>query len=170
MVSGGAGCQRVRECHELQAGFGSTAVKCCGARANPRFCEDAIRHRAWSVYDTTPYSVQTGWYGRRYQLSAPLSRARSNPGRTSDAATVWRHHPIPRHHLVHTAAPVVVAASIFASVVGAAGRYRTPLRRRRCRRTPMPDGQGGALGVVHLTWSAPSNGWFAYHHYFTDLQ
>jgi subtilase family serine protease len=61
--SGGGGCSRYEFANAAQSGFaGSGQAGCGGARATPDVALDADPSSGVSVYDSTPYSGQSGWF------------------------------------------------------------------------------------------------------------
>lgn len=90
--SGGGGCSAYESATNAQASFGQYGqVNCGGARATPDVSLDADPASGVSVYDSTPYSGQTGWYKvGGTSVSSPIVAARSAvQGVTVDAGYVY---------------------------------------------------------------------------------
>ena len=90
--SGGGGCSAYETAPTAQASFaGYGQVNCGGARATPDVALDADPASGVSVYDSTPYSGQTGWYKLGgTSVSSPIWAARSAiQGVTVDAGYVY---------------------------------------------------------------------------------
>ncbi|HET9089863.1 MAG TPA: hypothetical protein VFN54_06130, partial [Acidimicrobiales bacterium] len=61
--SGGGGCSAYESPSSAQAAFSQySAVKCAGMRATPDVSLDADPNSGVSVYDSTPYNGQSGWF------------------------------------------------------------------------------------------------------------
>jgi subtilase family serine protease len=77
--SGGGGCSAYEAAAAAQSAFGGYAqVKCGGKRATPDVSLDADPSSGVSVYDSTPYSGQTGWWVvGGTSASSPMWAARS---------------------------------------------------------------------------------------------
>ena len=89
---GGGGCSADQTASNAEASFGQYGqVNCGGARATPDVAADADPASGVSVYDSTPYSGQTGWYKLGgTSVSSPLWAARSAvQGATRDAGYVY---------------------------------------------------------------------------------
>ncbi len=61
--SGGGGCSAYETANSAQSGFsGYAQVNCGGKRATPDVSLDADPNSGVSVYDSTPYNGQSGWW------------------------------------------------------------------------------------------------------------
>ena len=78
-TSGGGGCSAFESATAAQAGFSQYAqVGCAGSRATPDVALDADPNSGVSVYDSTPYFGQTGWFTvGGTSASSPMWAARS---------------------------------------------------------------------------------------------
>ncbi len=77
--NGGGGCSIYETASPAQAGFrGYANVSCSGRRSTPDVSLDADPKSGASVYDSSPYNGQSGWYQvGGTSLSAPMWAARS---------------------------------------------------------------------------------------------
>ena len=165
--SGGGGCSAYETATSAQASFGQYGqVNCGGARSTPDVALDADPASGVSVYDSTPYSGQTGWYKvGGTSVSSPMFAARSAvQGVTVDAGYVYGAN-IPFRDITsgNNGAPCLVGFDLCSGRGSWADSGTTP---------PSPTAPGapsltasGASGVVHLSWSAPSNGGAAISNY-----
>jgi hypothetical protein len=90
--SGGGGCSAYESASSAQASFAQYGqANCGGSRATPDVAADADPASGVSVYDSTPYSGQMGWYKiGGTSVSSPLWAARSAvQGVTVDAGYVY---------------------------------------------------------------------------------
>jgi subtilase family serine protease len=78
-VSGGGGCSAYETANAAQAAFSQYAqVNCAGKRATPDVSLDADPNSGVSVYDSTSYNGQTGWWVvGGTSASSPMWAARS---------------------------------------------------------------------------------------------
>jgi hypothetical protein len=158
--SGGGGCSAYESATSAQAGFGQYGqVNCGGARATPDVAMDADPVSGVSVYDSTPYSGQTGWYKvGGTSVSSPVFAARSAiQGVTVDAGYVYGAS-IPFRDITsgNNGAPCLVGFDLC-SGRGSWADTGTPPPPPTVPGAPSLTASGGS-GVVHLTWSAPANG------------
>ncbi len=90
--SGGGGCSLYETASTTQAGFaGYAKAGCAGKRATPDVSLDADPASGVSVYDTTPFQGQTGWFKvGGTSASSPMWAARAAAaGIVVDAAAVY---------------------------------------------------------------------------------
>ena len=90
--SGGGGCSTYETANAAQSGFsGYAQVSCAGKRATPDVALDADPNSGVSVYDSTPYYGQSGWYQvGGTSASSPMWAARSaDAGQVVSAAYVY---------------------------------------------------------------------------------
>ncbi len=90
--SGGGGCSVYETANTAQSGFsGYTQVSCAGKRATPDVALDADPNSGVSVYDTTKYYGQSGWFQvGGTSASSPMWAARSaDAGQLVNAAYVY---------------------------------------------------------------------------------
>jgi subtilase family serine protease len=91
-TSGGGGCSAYETASAAQAGFGGYAqVGCGGRRATPDVSLDADPNSGVSVYDSTKYNGQAGWFTvGGTSASSPMVAARSAvAGSVVNAAAVY---------------------------------------------------------------------------------
>ncbi len=89
---GGGGCSKYETAPSAQSTFsGYSQVNCAGKRATPDVSLDADPYSGVSVYDSTPYSGQSGWYSvGGTSASSPMWAARSAvAGTVINAAYVY---------------------------------------------------------------------------------
>jgi hypothetical protein len=158
--SGGGGCSAYESATTAQASFGQYGqVNCGGARATPDVALDADPASGVSVYDSTPYSGQTGWYKvGGTSVSSPLFAARSAvQGVPVDAGYVYGTN-IPFRDITsgNNGAPCLVGFDLC-SGRGSWADTSTPPPAPTVPAAPSLTASG-ATGVVHLMWSAPPNG------------
>jgi subtilase family serine protease len=77
--SGGGGCSKYETATAAQSGFsGYAQANCAGKRATPDISLDADPNSGVSVYDSTPYTGQSGWWTvGGTSASAPMWAGRS---------------------------------------------------------------------------------------------
>ena len=158
--SGGGGCSAYESATTAQASFGQYGqVNCGGARATPDVALDADPASGVSVYDSTPYSGQTGWYKvGGTSVSSPMFAARSAvQGVTIDANYVYGNN-IPFRDITsgNNGASCLVGFDLC-SGRGSWADTSTPPPPPTVPAAPSLTASAGT-GVAHLTWSAPSNG------------
>jgi fibronectin type 3 domain-containing protein len=158
--SGGGGCSAYESATSAQSSFGQYGqVNCGGARATPDVAMDADPASGVSVYDSTPYSGQTGWYKvGGTSVSSPVFAARSAvQGVVVDAGYVYGAH-IPFRDITsgNNGASCLVGFDLCSGRGSWADSALPP---------PPPTVPGppavtatGGNGAVHLTWNAPANG------------
>jgi hypothetical protein len=166
-ASGGGGCSSYESATNAQAAFGQYGqVNCGGARATPDVALDADPASGVSVYDSTPYSGQTGWYKvGGTSVSSPVFAARAAvQGATVDAGYVYGNN-IPFRDITsgNNGAPCLVGFDLCSGRGSWADTAAPPP-------PPTPPAAptlnaSGATGVVHLTWNAPANGGSAITNY-----
>lgn len=92
---GGGGCSVYETATSAQAGFsGYSQVGCGGRRATPDVALDADPASGVSVYDSTPYNGQSGWFTvGGTSASSPMWAARAaDEGTVVDANYVYGNH------------------------------------------------------------------------------
>ena len=83
--SGGGGCSSYETANSAQSSFGGyTQVNCSGKRATPDVSLDADPVSGVSVYDSTAYSGQKGWF----QVGGTSASSPMWAGRAADAGAV----------------------------------------------------------------------------------
>ena len=90
--SGGGGCSAYEAANAAQASFSQyVQVNCGGQRATPDVALDADPSSGVSVYDSTPYQGQTGWFSvGGTSASSPMWAAHSaDSGQVVNAAAVY---------------------------------------------------------------------------------
>ena len=90
--SGGGGCSSYETANTAQSAFFAYGqANCYGARATPDVALDADPNSGVSVYDSTPYYGQTGWFTvGGTSASSPMWAARSaDTGQVIDAGYVY---------------------------------------------------------------------------------
>ena len=90
--SGGGGCSAIETATSAQSNFGQYGqVNCAGKRATPDVSLDADPNSGVSVYDSTPYNGQSGWWTvGGTSASSPMWAARSaDLGSLVNAAYVY---------------------------------------------------------------------------------
>ncbi len=90
--SGGGGCSVYEKANSAQSSFsGYAQVSCAGMRATPDVALDADPNSGVSVYDSTPYYGQSGWFQvGGTSASTPMWAARSaDAGTLVNAAYVY---------------------------------------------------------------------------------
>ncbi len=91
--SGGGGCSAYETANAAQSSFSQYAqVNCAGKRATPDVSLDADPNSGVSVYDSTPYNGQSGWWTvGGTSASSPMWAARSADSSATvvDAAYVY---------------------------------------------------------------------------------
>jgi subtilase family serine protease len=90
--SGGGGCSAYETANASQAAFSQySQVGCGGRRATPDVSLDADPNSGVSVYDSTPYNGQSGWWKvGGTSASSPMWAARAaDSGGVVNAATVY---------------------------------------------------------------------------------
>ena len=166
--SGGGGCSAYESATSAQASFGQYGqVSCGGARATPDVAMDADPASGVSVFDSTPYSGQTGWYKiGGTSVASPVFAARSAvQGVLVDSNYVYGAN-IPFRDITsgNNGAPCLVGFDLCSGRGSWADAAAPP---------PPPPTVPGAPGltatsgnaVAHLTWTAPSNGGSAITNY-----
>jgi hypothetical protein len=166
--SGGGGCSAYESATSAQASFGQYGqVNCGGARATPDVAMDADPASGVSVYDSTPYSGQTGWYKvGGTSVSSPVFAARSAiQGVTVDANYVYGAN-IPFRDITsgNNGAPCLVGFDLCSGRGSWADIGTPPPPPPTVPGAPTVTATGGN-GVVHLVWNAPSDGGSAITNY-----
>ncbi|HEU5362290.1 MAG TPA: S53 family peptidase [Gaiellaceae bacterium] len=90
--SGGGGCSAYETATSAQAGFGEYAkVSCAGKRATPDVSLDADPSSGVSVYDSTSYQGQSGWWtvGGTSASSPMWAAAAADAGAVVDSSYVY---------------------------------------------------------------------------------
>jgi hypothetical protein len=159
-ASGGGGCSAYETATNAQASFAQYGqVSCGGSRATPDAAFDADPASGVSVYDSTPYSGQTGWYKiGGTSVGSPVFAARSAvQGVTVDAGYVYGAN-IPFRDITsgNNGAPCLVGFDLC-SGRGSWADNGTPPPSPTVPGAPGLSASSGT-GVAHLTWTAPSNG------------
>jgi subtilase family serine protease len=154
---GGGGCSKYETAAPAQSNFGQYGqVKCGGARATPDVSLDADPNSGVSVYDSTPYSGQTGWWTvGGTSASSPMWAARSaDDGVHVNAGYVYGNN-IPFRDI--TAGSNGAPALVGYDLATGRGSWATPV-------VVAPPGApsgltaAGGAGSVSLGWSAPTTG------------
>jgi fibronectin type 3 domain-containing protein len=158
--SGGGGCSAYESATSAQSSFSQYGqVNCGGARATPDVAMDADPASGVSVYDSTPYSGQTGWYKvGGTSVSSPVFAARSAvQGAVVDAGYVYGAH-IPFRDITsgNNGASCLIGFDLC-SGRGSWADTAPPPPPPTVPAAPALTATGGN-GVVHLTWNAPANG------------
>jgi hypothetical protein len=164
--SGGGGCSAYESATSAQANFAQYGqVNCGGARSTPDVALDADPASGVSVYDSTLYQGQTGWYKvGGTSASSPMWAARSAAqGVTVDAGYVYGAN-IPFRDITsgNNGAPCLVGFDLCSGRGSWADATPPP--------SPTAPGAptlsaGAGDGVVHLSWTAPSDGGSAITNY-----
>jgi hypothetical protein len=159
--SGGGGCSAYESATTAQANFSQySQVGCNGSRATPDVAMDADPASGVSVYDSTPYSGQTGWYKvGGTSVSSPVFAARSAiQGVTVDANYVYGSN-IPFRDITsgNNGAPCLVGYDLCSGRGSWADSGTPPPPPPTAPSAPTLTATGGNA-VVHLTWNTPSNG------------
>jgi hypothetical protein len=161
---GGGGCSAFESATPAQATFGQYGqVNCGGARATPDVSLDADPASGLSVYDSTPYSGQTGWFKLGgTSVSSPIWAARSAvQGVTVNASYVYGNNIGFRDINVGNNGASCLAGFDLCSGRGSWADSSPPPPPP----PPSPTAPGtpslsaaGGNAVVHLTWTAPADG------------
>jgi subtilase family serine protease len=153
----GGGCSAYESATAAQSSFGEYAqVQCQGKRATPDVALDADPNSGVSVYDSTPYNNQTGWWTvGGTSASSPMWAARAaDQGAVVTSATVYGGS-IPFRDI--TDGDNGASALVGFDLVTGRGTWATAVALQ-------PPGAPGGLtatggvGAVALTWSAPTTG------------
>ena len=164
--SGGGGCSAYETATSAQAGLGTyPQVGCNGQRATPDVALDADPQSGVSVYDSTPYQGQSGWFAvGGTSASTPMWAAESaSTGGTVNAGVVYGG-TIPFRDITtgNNGAPALVGYDL------ATGRGSWAIPAGPPPALPgAPTGltASGGSGQVSLAWGAPSGTVSSYNVY-----
>lgn len=155
--SGGGGCSAYEPATPAQAGFATYGqVGCNGARATPDVALDADPQSGVSVYDTTAYSGQTGWFTvGGTSASTPMWAAESAVNSLAVSSATVYGTTIPFRDITtgNNGAPALVGYDLATG----RGSWAIPTGP-----PPPPPGAptglqaAGGAGSVALSWTAPS--------------